>query len=202
MPAKKLKKIDPAMLDGVRVPILILDPVWLAYFKGIDNESIRELQEAVKGRLKEIAYVNEQREALIKRKRECLTRILSLTTDAHDKNSQEAREQIDRDNAAAVRINQELESLDARAEKLPALLEKANKRLLFETVSVYYQQMRARRERLLEIDPRIDRLRGELRALTDEKLAHEEDIGRTYSLLHSLIGNELIEELDARFDGA
>ncbi|MCL2351292.1 MAG: hypothetical protein FWC55_02040 [Firmicutes bacterium] len=189
------------MLDGIRVPILILDPVWLAFFRNAGDERIKALQAAVKERLKEIAKVNETREALVKRKRECLARILGMSADAHDRNSQAAREQIDKDNAAVRRINGELEKLDERAEKLPELLEKANKKLLFETVSEYYVKMRERRARLEELNPRIDRLRGELRSLSDEKLAHEEEIGRTYTLLHGLVGSELIEKLDAAFDG-
>ena len=42
-------RIDPAMLDGVNVPILILDPVWLAYFRDTGDERILALQAEVKG---------------------------------------------------------------------------------------------------------------------------------------------------------
>ena len=66
---KKTGKITPAMLDGIDVPILILDPVWLDFFRHSRDGRIAELQDTVKERLKEIARVNETREALIKRKR-------------------------------------------------------------------------------------------------------------------------------------
>ncbi|MCL2462230.1 MAG: hypothetical protein FWF44_06140, partial [Defluviitaleaceae bacterium] len=196
----KKYRIDPAILDGVKVPLLILDPVWLAYFRRTSDEKIKALQGEVKDYLKEIAKVNETREAMVKRKRECMTRILSLTSEAHGNGDDEAKGQIGKDNQAIQRLNQELEKQDIRAEKLPGLLEQANKRLLFETVSTYYVKMREKRERLAEVNPQIDKLRERLRALTDEKLAGEEEIEKTYNLLHGLIGGELIDKLDAIFE--
>lgn len=145
--------------------------------------------------MKENARLNETEEALIAKKKKCLQQILQLSGDVQD-NSAEAKEATAAFQRGVLDCNKLLEETAKRLDVLPAELEAANRELMIESLSIIYESMHSSRQRLSELDPKIETLRAELKQAVADRAAADADTKRTYQLLHSLLGGELANKID------
>jgi len=191
--------IDPQIFENIKAPILILDPLWQERFRGRKTEKINALETKIKELMKDNARLVETEKMLVTKKKEYLSQIRQLAVDVHQYKDQEAIKATEAFRNAVCDINDELGDIDKKAIKLPTELEKANRELLAETVSVIYFSMRDSQARLKELGPEIERLRGQIQSLTKEQIACEEEAAGTYQLLHRLVGWEVVNILDQEF---
>jgi len=192
-------RIDPIIFEDMKVPLLILDPLWQEQFRDRKTDKINTLETKIKSILKEISRLTEAEKKLKHKKKECLSQIRKLTVDVHDYRDKDAIKATELFKIAVVDINSELDELGRMADKLPKDLERVNRELLAETVSIIYFSMYNSKERLESITPEIERLRGEVHRLTLEQVECEEETGRTYQLLHKMVGREVVNILDQQF---
>ena len=192
-------RIDPIIFEDMKVPLLILDPLWQEQFRGRKTDKINTLETKIKSILKEISRLTETEKILKQKKRECLSQIRKLTVDVHDYKDKDAIKATELFKIAVVDINNELDEMGRKADKLPEDLERANRELLAETVSIIYFSMYNSKERLQSLSPEIERLREEVHRLTLEQVECEEETGRTYQLLHKMVGREVVNLLDQQF---
>jgi len=195
----KQTRIDPIIFEDLKVPLLILDPLWQEQFRDRKTDKINNLETKTKGILKEISRLTEAEKKLKQKKKECLSQIRKLTVDVHDYRDKDAIKATELFKIAVVDINSELDELGRMADKLPKDLERVNRELLAETVSIIYFSMYNSKERLESLTPEIERLRGEVHRLTLEQIECEEETGRTYQLLHKMVGREVVNILDQQF---
>ncbi|MDR1913392.1 MAG: hypothetical protein LBQ68_02770 [Clostridiales bacterium] len=189
------------LLADIKPPTLILDALWQEQFKNHKSTKIISLERKITDLMKEHARYRETEEDLIRKKKECLRHIINLSQDAHNKNSLEAKEAISEFQKAVLDINNELEQIEKKSDKLPPQLDKANREMMLETVFGIYFNLRKSRARSQALIPIIEKIRLELRQATAEKADCEEEAARTYQLLHNMIGSELLNLLDGVLSG-
>lgn len=198
-------KIDMSklLLETTKVPILILDKVWLENFpERLTNEKIQSLEQNLLDLLKENANLTEREKELQLNKKRYLNEIINLTPEAYEKNNVEAKNKINQLSNLVNNANNELEEVSKRLSKLPNKLEKANRTLLQETVNICYNKSKESAKKLENINPIIEQLRSELKQLIDEKTVLEETMLKSYTLLHDIVGVEIIEALDNKSEKA
>lgn len=193
-------KFDPKILNGVRIPVLILDPVWLSHFKDTKDDKIQSLMKKVKDAMKENGRCNEQRESLSIRKKKCLDKIIELSSEAYDNYNPKAKEAMEKLYDEVQNINGELAEVEKKAASLPEKLDSANRSLLLTSVASYYQKMKDSQDRLTELNPLVNEAHEKLKQLMNEKLLREEEADKTYFLLHNMLGTHIIELLDDAYD--
>ena len=88
-----------------------------------------------------------------------------------------------------------LEELEIYPEKI----EHVNLELLKATAKVSYAEINTTQSRLKTVDEEIEQLREKLGEYRDEKESLEKKVQVIYSLLHSIIGPDEIEQLDIKF---
>lgn len=191
------------LLETTKVPILILDKVWLENFpERLTNEKIQSLEQNLLDLLKENANLTEREKELQLNKKRYLNEIINLTPEAYEKNNVEAKNKINQLSNLVNNANNELEEVSKRLSKLPNKLEKANRTLLQETVNICYNKSKESAKKLENINPIIEQLRSELKQLIDEKTVLEETMLKSYTLLHDIVGVEIIEALDNKSEKA
>ncbi|MDR3240269.1 MAG: hypothetical protein LBT44_09315 [Clostridiales bacterium] len=196
---RKSLRLDPDLLQDLKPPLLILDGLWQEQFKNQKSGKMIALENKIKNLMIENARIKEAEQILIQKKREFLNRILQLTDDVHERNLQEAKDATSRLQKEVLDINLELEELENKSDNLPTQLEDASKDMLQETILAIYPRMRACQERAAALGPEIEQLREGLQKASEERLRCEEEVGRTYQLLHNLIGQEIVDTLDLQY---
>jgi len=193
--------LSKILLEKTKVPILILDHLWLENFiERATNERVKALETKVLDLLKENANLTEKAKVLQLNKKKYLKEIITLTTEAYDKNNSAAKNKINELRKSILDVNTELHDNVKKIDKLPERLETANRELLEETVNTCYGRVMNGNKRLEALNPEIDTLREELKTLVDEKVALEEEVSKSYLLLHNLVGIEIIEAIDREYE--
>ena len=195
----KQSRIDPIIFENVKAPILILDSLWQEQFRNRKTDKIISLETKIKDLMKENARLTETEQSLIVKKKECLNQIRLLAVDVHEHNDHEAIKATETFKNTVCNINNELDALSMKADKLPDELEEANRELLAETVSIIYFSMRDSQARLKVLIPEIEQLRKDVQRLTHEQIECEEEAARVYQLLHKMVGREIVNILDQQF---
>ncbi len=195
LPGGKKREI-PDLFKNMSVPLLILNPVWVQYQKTARTDRIVKLEERVKDLLKRSSRVYDEYQNLTKKKKECLDKIMQLTPEAHEQYNEVAKATMEKLSAAVTEINTRLEDLTKASDAVPEELDRANTELLKETVEACYESMRENRGKLEEITPQVDTYRKQFREAMDTKMKLEDDIHDAYTLLHHLIGKDMIEQFD------
>ena len=185
------------LLAKTKVPILILDHTWLKNFVEREtNEIVKDLEKRLLDLLKETSHLTERLKELDRNKKNHLHEIITLTTEAYEKNNTVAKERINELQEMVLNINKELQETEKTLNGLPEELETTNITLLEETVNSCYEKMMVGNERLSVINPQVENLREQLKTLVGEKAVLEEEVSKSYTLLHSLVGKEIIELID------
>ena len=186
-----------ARMKSLKLPVLILDRVWLEKFpKEYKSAKIIECEVRLKRLMKEYARCSEAHKVIVYKKKECLNKILALSSEAYDNNNLAAKNAMTSLQNTVFDINDEIEQIAKRMEQIPDEITNSNFELLTETVYICYKQLEKSRGKLNKMNRQAEKLRAELNAVIDEKVRHEEMAEKTYSLLHDLIGSELIDKLD------
>ena len=96
-------------------------------------------------------------------------------------------------------LNEEIDQLLEELEIYPEKIEHVNLELLKATAKVSYAEINTTQSRLKTVDEEIEQLREKLGEYRDEKESLEKKVQVIYSLLHSIIGPDEIEQLDIKF---
>ncbi|NLJ88905.1 MAG: hypothetical protein GX327_09085 [Epulopiscium sp.] len=195
---KKEVSIDYALLK--KIPILILDKKWHNIFPHEKKtKKILMLEKQLGNLLKEQGQLNNDFNDYIKLKKKLMSDIINLTDEVFSNENESDKEKMGKNKKYIIEINNKLEKIQKRLQRLPSEIEEVNQRLLRESVKVSYKEMKEHQEKTKELAKWIETTREQLKNNVKEKTIHEEKASEIYSYLHDLVGVELIEELDKRY---
>jgi len=195
---KQLPELTVENLKQLKLPVLSEDERWLETMGPYMNEDLRILI------TRQSALLQEQRQSvnhliqLKRQKKEALSQLLNLTAQLQ-RNNEEAESRAERLKAVLERINEEMDHLQFRVEITPVEVQKLNLALLEETIMLGYDKLLSDHKRIATLSLKIDKLRRELLAMNEEKFELEDSATGIGHFLHSLLGKELSDEMDAHY---
>jgi hypothetical protein len=196
------QKINPAMLEGIKAPVLILDALWQEHYKNRKSLRVAELEKRILELLKEQGRLNDSVKNLNIKKKDYLKRILSLSDTAHNKHNPDDKEALAAFGQAVTDINDQIIMAERKADGIAPVLDMANRELLAETVSDVFFDMREARKLAQTLDPQIDSLKTQLKTTIALRDKADTDASASYQLLHKLVGGRILNMLhNAAGDG-
>lgn len=200
-PAKKREFSRKVLLKN-DISLLILDERWNSLFTNIEKTpEILKCEEKLRELLKEQSRLIGESKDISQRKKVYMDKILRLTTEAFDKDSEEARKDMQQCEKEIKQINDRLTQIEESLDNIPNLINEANSELLNYTVNVVYYKIRFSQRRVDELEKLIEETKEKLKEYIDEKGLLSQDYTDVYSYFHDLLGAEELEKLDKEFFG-
>ena len=194
--------LDRRVLEKNDISLVILDERWNNLF--INNQKTADIvscEEKIKELLKEQSRLTNESKEIATVKKRCMEKIMGLTTEAFEKNNEDARAEMDLCHKEIKRINERQTRIELELDRIPDLLAEANLKLLDRTVRLVYYKIRSGQKRVKELEILIEETRSRLKDYIDEKETLAQGDSDTYMYFHDLLGAEELERLDREFFG-
>lgn len=182
-------------LKGKKVPILVLDSRWHTLFpKGEKPAEIQNLEDRVNELLKRQGFLVNDLKDLKKTKKKLMEGIVAgmgereAIRDKKSKNQQRLLLEI------KERIQEESDELM----DLPREIKRANEELLAVGASYCFECLANGDEQLEELNQEISEMRETLKEKVGYKADLEESMDSAYSLMHGLLGHDVMNLYDNR----
>lgn len=179
------------LLKGKKIPILVLDQRWHKLFPGGRKpEDVISLEKKLNELLKEQGkFVNEIKD-LKKGKKKLMDAIVSGMNETDSDRKKEKQKKL------LVETNERLETCTDRLMELPYEIKHANEQLLIIGIRYCYDDLKNRTEELSVLSDEIDVRREELKEKVAYKVELEEGIDAAYTLMHALLGHQVMDLFD------
>ena len=195
-PQKRIE-LDGDILRRNRISFLTLDERWNSLFVDIEKTPvIQKHEEHINNLLKKQAKLTNESKEIYTEKKRLLDRIMSLTTEAFDREDENARKEIDVCEMRVHEINQRGPEIEEELTGLVHEVKNANMELLENAVSHIYDGILKSQHRVAELETHIMELREHIQNSIEEREKVLESYNEAYQLLHGLLGAEQMEELD------
>ena len=179
------------LLKGKKIPILVLDQRWHKLFPG--GEKPAEIQ-ALEKELNELLKEQGKRVNTIKGLKTGKKKLMdAIVSGMNEENSDKKKEKQQK---LLLETKERIETESERLLDLPYEIKNANERLLVTGIRYCYDKWKNRSEELADLSDEIDIMREQLKAKVAYKVDLEESIDSTYSLMHALLGREVMNLFD------
>ena len=191
------KNNEPAsiaeLLRGKKVPILVLDQRWHKLFPGgVKPAHIAAIEENLNALLKEQGKLVNEIKDLKKAKKKLMDAIVSgMSSSGNDKKK-------DKQQKLLLETKERIEAQSDRLMELPYEIKKTNEDLLINGVAYCYEELKIRAQSLEDLKGEIDSRREELKEKVAYRVELEESVDATYSLMHDLLGREVMKLFDKK----
>lgn len=182
-------------LKGKKVPILVLDRRWHTLFpQGEKPAEIIQLEEKLNELLKRQGYLVNDIKDLKKTKKKLMEGIVAGMNDAEPLRDKKKKNQ----QRLLLEIKERIETESDELIELPRMIKKANEELLATGVHYCFERLANGDEQLKIVKQEIEELRISLREKTEWKDDLEESMDSAYSLMHGLLGHDVMNLYDKR----
>ena len=182
-------------LKGKKVPILVLDRRWHTLFpQGEKPAEIIQLEEKLNELLKRQGYLVNDIKDLKKTKKKLMEGIVAGMNDAEPLRDKKKKNQ----QRLLLEIKERIETESDELIELPRMIKKANEELLATGAHYCFERLANGDEQLKIVKQEIEELRISLRAKTEWKDDLEESMDSAYSLMHGLLGHDVMNLYDKR----
>ena len=179
------------ILKGKKVPILVLDQRWHKLFPdGVKPNEIVSIEQKVNELLKEQGKLVNEIKDLKKAKKKLLDAIVSGMSDAGNDKKKDKQQKL------LLETKERIEKQSDRLMELPYEIKKANEELLVAGMAYCYDELRSRTEALETLTEEINVQREELKEKVAYRVELEESVDAAYSLMHDLLGREVMNLFD------
>lgn len=194
---KKAHELDIKVLLKNDISLLILDERWNGLFNNIvKTNRIIDCEDKIKELLKEQSRLITESKEIVVKKKECMDRILKLTTEAFENNNKEALIDMQDCEKTIVAINNRAKEIEQRLSDVPKDIRQGNLELLEHTIKLVYFSTKENQQRVVELDKEITHTKEHLMKLIDERGLLAQDDTDTYSYFHDLLGKDELQRLD------
>ncbi len=194
MSAKNNEQVSIAeLLKGKKVPILVLDQRWHKLFPGgVKPAHIAAIEENLNALLKEQGKLVNEIKELKKAKKKLMDAIVSgMASSGNDKKK-------DKQQKLLLETKERIEEQSDRLMELPYEIKKMNEDLLVNGVAYCYEELKTRAQSLENLKAEIDAQREELKEKVAYRVELEESVDASYSLMHDLLGREVMNIFDKK----
>ena len=179
------------LLKGKKIPILVLDQRWHKLFPGGKKpEEIQQLEKQLNALLKEQGKLVHSIKELKSGKKKLMEAIVANMSSPNNEKKKEKQQKL------LLETNERMEKESERLMELPFEIKTVNQQLLIVGISYCYNEWKGRNEELVALSGEIDSMRQELKDKVAYKVDLEESIDVTYSLMHALLGREIMNLFD------
>lgn len=182
-------------LKGKKVPILVLDRRWHTLFpQGEKPVEIVQLEEQLNELLKRQGYLVNDIKDLKSTKKKLMAGIVASMNDAEPLRDKKKKNQ----QRLLLEIKERIETESDELVELPRKIKKANEELLATGAHYCFERLANGDEQLKIVKQEIEELRTSLREKTEWKDDLEESMDSAYSLMHGLLGHDVMNLYDKR----
>lgn len=179
------------LLKGKQVPILVLDQRWHKLFPdGRKPTEIRVLERQLNDLLKEQGKLVNEVKQLKSGKKKLMDAIVAGMNQAENGQKKEKQQKL------LLETKERIEQHSERLLELPYEIKNTNEKLLSVGVRYCYDEWKKHTEDLKDVTKRIEEMREELKETVAYKVELEESVDATYSLMHALLGREVMDYFD------
>ena len=181
------------LLKGKKVPILVLDQRWHKLFPGgVKPAHIAAIEANLNELLKEQGKLVNEIKDLKKAKKKLMEAIVSgMSSSGNDKKK-------DKQQKLLLETKERIEAQSDRLMELPYEIKKTNEDLLVNGVAYCYEELKIRAQSPEDLKGEIDSRREELKEKVAYRVELEESVDATYSLMHDLLGREVMNLFDKK----
>ena len=182
-----------AALRGKEVPILVLDLRWHTLFpKGSKPDDIRELEDRLNKLLNRQGYLVNDLKDLKKTKRKLMDGIVASMGDSESKREKKGKSQ----QRLLLEIKERIKDESDELMDLPREIKWINEELLIAGAVYCFERLANGDEQLEELNKDIGELKEILREKTEYKNDLESSMDSAYSLMHGLLGHDVMNLYD------
>lgn len=188
------------MLQGKKLPVILLDPLWYTAKEHIKSEDINEGEQALKDLLKEQARLNTDYKEYTVIKQNFLKEILEISSKVQETEDQEATQQLSCLHQSTLGANSKLAEIEERLDHMDEEIQEKNTQVIAEMAAIGYGYIEKYKEEAAKLEAEIETLRLEMLKKTNQKKEDEASIKAIYHYLHSVVGRDPIEVMDKAFN--
>lgn len=186
------------ILKSKKLPIVLLDPLWLSAKEHIKSKTIEKAEKELQELLKEQGRLNTDFKEYTVVKQNFLKEILVVSNRAQETNSEADLEELNKLHQSTLSANKKLEEIEARLETIDEEINEKNKEIISEMIAVGYSYIENYKEQNEKLENEITALREEMLKKTNKKKENDIFLKEIYNYLHSIVGREHIEILDKK----
>lgn len=184
-------------LQNKNVPLLTLDEKWLEIFpEHLQSDAIRAIVSQLNDLLKKQGKQTEQIKGLKRYKSQMMQEIVQNMEVDDTPIGRLKQKKLDKNQKKILELNEQLQETEDSLSDLPYQIRQVNAQLMLESTRVCYERFRVNQGKMQEIDGEIADLREKLKIKVLEKQQREMQDEKMYAYLHSILGVQLMEELD------
>lgn len=193
-------ELDITTLRQNNITRLTIDERWMKLFITIPMSSeIEKAQNEMNELIKKEAMLRSEQDDLEPTKRMCMNKIMGLTQEAFEHNSNEAKEKLKDCKKEIERINGRTNKIMEEVEKISDELKSANVRLLHDTLTYIFGTLKNNKNRshaimeeLSDLEKRGNELKAELDSINLDWTSYAVNFTE-------LIGSDLVNKLENEF---
>ena len=197
----KKKNIMPGfgqMLNGKRIPLLILDQKWHQLFLDNKPKEIERLEQKLNKQLATQGKLNQELKDMKVLKKKLMKNIV-VNMDEIGEHGHETRK-LQEDRRLITEINDKMEAEELQLEKLQGEMEEDNFLLMVETMEYCYRIMNSNETEREDLVIRIAQMRTELKTKIYRREAIEEQNRGIYAYLHDIFGAQVVDIFDLKYE--
>ena len=182
-------------LKGKKVPILVLDSRWHTLFpKGEKPAEIQNLEDRVNELLKRQGFLVNDLKDLKKTKKKLMEGIVAGMGEREAIRDKKSKYQ----QRLLLEIKERIQEESDELMDLPREIKRANEELLAVGASYCFERLANGDEQLEELNQEISEMRETLKEKVGYKADLEESMDSAYSLMHGLLGHDVMNLYDNR----
>lgn len=188
-------------LQNKNVPLLILDEKWLEIFpEHLQNAAIRSMVSELNDLLKKQGRQADEVKGLKRYKSQMMQEIVQYMGADESALGRLKQRKLDKNQKKILELNEQLQATEDSLSDMPYRIRQVNAELMVESTRVCYERFQTNKERLSELDGEVAQLREKLKLKLLEKQEREMQDSKMYTYLHSMLGPQLMEELDRQVE--
>lgn len=190
------KEYVNSILKNKKLPIVLLDPLWLTAKEHIKSKAISKAEKELQELLKQQARLNTDYKEYTVLKQNFLKDILVASGKAQDATNSKALDELNKLHQTTLGANQKLEEIEIKLDTLDLEIEDKNRAIISEMVAIGYNYIDSYKAQSDKIEAEIAALREEMLKKTNQKKESDAFLKQMYNYIHSIVGNEQIEVID------
>lgn len=183
-------------LKGKKVPILVLDQRWHTLFpNGNKPEDILALEDNLNYLLKRQGFLVNDIKDLKRTKQKLMDGILAGMNEVEGANTDKKKKNQQR---LLLEIKERIKEESDELMELPREIKRVNEELLAVGASYCFERLAGGDEELRVLTEEIEEIRGQLKEKVGYKADLEESMDSAYSLMHGLLGHDVMNLYDKK----
>lgn len=197
MKDKNLDRFEGALKDK-KIPLVTLDQKWYLLFdKNLRTFTLTNLERKLNKLLRRQGQLYNDLKEMEKAKKTLMDQILqNMNPNEEELDAEFKIKKLDASQKLIKDLNSKISIGERELDELPIEIDRVNKRLLVEGMSICYDAMKVNKKNIELINTWIEEVRLELKNNIVKKQEIQEETNQIYSYMHDILGFEVLDVFD------